>query len=307
MTPTAEILRELARPFPDKYVHKNPSGGGTYIKHHVIVQRLIQVFGRPPNFEKVEVIFGDVDAIAPNPEGKSDRAKEGRPALKNVVVGVVARLSIDVNGERWISEDEGDCEEPHNWKTDGQRLKDAMSDAYKRCAMRWGCGLHLWSQNEYFLHEQLSQSEPESPPGSKLPSPAPAETPVVGSPETASSGVPEGEPDAAGGQPPVASPPDVAKSESGSGPDSASSGSSEGGDVASFGEVAAADPSSGELIRLAVRDKRVFIGQLVTVAKNLAKERGIKVSMSSKTIFEQGDDFLDALVDRLELRQGSMA
>lgn len=171
------IIRLLSQPFPAKYVHENPSGGGSYIKHHVIEQRLIQVFGRPPNFELVEIVRGDVPAIEPNPNGKSKRAKEGSPALTNVVVGVIARLSVDVKGnslapdklitsdtpdssltsvDRWVAEEAGDCEEPHNWKTDGQRLKDAMSDAYKRCAMRWGCGLHLWSQKEYFLHESLS-------------------------------------------------------------------------------------------------------------------------------------------------------
>lgn len=161
------IMAQLSQPFPDGFVHKNPSGGGSYVKHHVVNQRLIQVFGRPPNFERVEIIFGDVDAIEPNPDGKSERAKKGRPALKGVVVGVVARLSIAVDGEPWIAEEAGDCEDPHNWTTDGQRLKDAMSDAYKRCAMRWGCGLHLWSQNEYFLFDQLSGEARPSQPTSK--------------------------------------------------------------------------------------------------------------------------------------------
>lgn len=170
-----DIIQQLSQPFPPKYIHSNPSGGGSYIKHHVIEQRLIQVFGRPPTFELVHVIRGDVAEILPNPNGTSKRAKEGAPALTNVVVGVIARLSVPVdctpspyigNGassiseplsELWVAEEAGDCEEPHNWKTDGARLKDAMSDAYKRCAMRWGCGLHLWSQGEYFLHDVLTR------------------------------------------------------------------------------------------------------------------------------------------------------
>jgi len=34
-------------------------------------------------------------------------------------------------------------------------MKDAASDALKRCAMRAGLGLHLWSQKKYILHNTL--------------------------------------------------------------------------------------------------------------------------------------------------------
>ena len=41
-------------------------------------------------------------------------------------------------------------------------MKDAMSDAIKRCAMALGVGLHLWSQmgdqDEYFLDKQLAKN-----------------------------------------------------------------------------------------------------------------------------------------------------
>ena len=151
-------LRELARPFPDKFVHKNPSGGGDYVKHHVVNQRLIQVLGKPPDFSLVEIVRGDVAAKPPDPQGKSKRAREGSPPLSDVVVGVVARLTVDLDGETHIYEEAGDCEDPHNWPHDGGRLKDAMSDAYKRCAMRLGCGLHLWSQDEYFLFNELAEA-----------------------------------------------------------------------------------------------------------------------------------------------------
>ena len=40
-------------------------------------------------------------------------------------------------------------------------MKDAISDAVKRCAMALGIGLHLWSQfdgeSEYFLDKQLEK------------------------------------------------------------------------------------------------------------------------------------------------------
>lgn len=150
-------LRELARPFPDNYVHTNPSGGGSYVKHHVVVQRLLQIVGHY-DFELVQIVRGDVAAIPPNPNASSKRGKEGAPALTNSVVGAVCRLTVTYDGETSRIEDVGDCEEPHNWKTDGARLKDAMSDAIKRCAARIGLGLHLWSQDEYFLPDELDRT-----------------------------------------------------------------------------------------------------------------------------------------------------
>ena len=40
-------------------------------------------------------------------------------------------------------------------------MKDAVSDAVKRCAMAIGCGLHLWARfenkSEYFLDQQLAK------------------------------------------------------------------------------------------------------------------------------------------------------
>lgn len=152
-------MAELARPFPDRLVHTNPAGGGSYIKHHVIEQRLIQVLGIPPHFTLVEIVRGNVAAIQPNPQANSKRAKEGRPELVNVVVAVIARMQASIDSETVIVDEAGDCESPHNWDTDGQRLKDAFSDAYKRCAMRLGCALHLWSQEEYFLFDKLSQEQ----------------------------------------------------------------------------------------------------------------------------------------------------
>ena len=153
-------LRDLAEPFPAKYVRTNPSGGGSYVTHSVVVQRLLMVVG-PYDFTISEVIRGDVPAIPADPGGKSKRAKEGRPALSGAAVGVVGRLSCVVDGERVTVEDVGDCEDPHNWPHDGARLKDATSDAIKRCAARLGLGLHLWAQDDYFLDKRLD-ADPET-------------------------------------------------------------------------------------------------------------------------------------------------
>jgi hypothetical protein len=155
-------LTKLVYPFPQKVVHTNPSGGGSYVAHHVVEQRLLDVLGVPPETEVAEVIRGWVAPISPNPQGSSKRQKEGRPELKDAVVGVLLIMSVRLNGENVSVVEAGDCEDPHNWSTDGQRLKDAMSDAYKRCAMRLGVGLHLWSGDDFYLFEKLSKQDADA-------------------------------------------------------------------------------------------------------------------------------------------------
>ena len=70
-------------------------------------------------------------------------------------------MTVEIDGELVTVEEVGDVEQPFNWKSDGARLKDAVSDAVKRCAMAFGVGLHLWSQyegqSEYFLDKQLEK------------------------------------------------------------------------------------------------------------------------------------------------------
>jgi len=151
-------LERLARPFPARLIHSNPSGGGSYVKHSVVTEKLLAVVG-PFDFELVEVIRGDVEGTPANSTGTSARAKRGTPALVGCVVGAVCRLSVDVDGRRTRVEEVGDCESPHNWPHDGARLKDAMSDALKRCAMRLGVTLHLWSGDEFTLYKQLGEQK----------------------------------------------------------------------------------------------------------------------------------------------------
>jgi hypothetical protein len=161
----AEQLRDLTKllhPFPEKVIHRNPSGGGSYVKHSTVQQRIMDVLG-VVDFELVQIVRGDVAGRDPNPSGKSDRARKGTPALIGSVVGVVARLTATIDGQRVVVEEAGDCEEPHNWPHDGARMKDAMSDAYKRCAMRLGVGLHLWSQDDFYLAEKMLKQDRERP------------------------------------------------------------------------------------------------------------------------------------------------
>jgi hypothetical protein len=130
-------LYELSRRFPDKFVHDNPSGYGDYIQHSVIRQRLLSVLGAYST-DVVETIYDD-----------------------GIVTGVILKLTCVIDGTEVSIVEVGDVEKPSNWKTNGARMKDAMSDAIKRCAMALGVGLHLWSQingqDEYFLDKQLEK------------------------------------------------------------------------------------------------------------------------------------------------------
>lgn len=151
-------LTKLLHPFPAAMIERNPSGGGTYVSHPVVEQRMLDVLGSVTT-EMVEIVRGSVAGRAPNPNGKSARAKAGTPDLPNAVVGVVLRMTAVIDGRTVVVEEVGDCEEPHNWPHDGARAKDAFSDAYKRCAMRLGVGLHLWAQEHFYLGQKLMDQD----------------------------------------------------------------------------------------------------------------------------------------------------
>ena len=146
---------ELARPFSGKYVKTKPgSSGAAYVEHSDITQRLLQVVG-PYGWELVETIRGDV----PEQTRKRKGQEATLPALAGVVVGGVWRMTVTVDGVVAVVEEVGEVEHPHNHSTDGSRLKFAASDAFKRCAMRLGLGLHLWCGDHYFLDKALAQGD----------------------------------------------------------------------------------------------------------------------------------------------------
>jgi hypothetical protein len=128
MTYSPQVV-EMSRPFPSKYI-SDDGRGNDYVRHDIVLQRLIQIFGRPP---KIEVLRELYDA--------------------EKLTGVVMRLTVP--GFDPV-EEAGEADNPQS-KTNGARAKDACSDAIKRCAMRLGLGLHLWSQQNYFLHEVLTR------------------------------------------------------------------------------------------------------------------------------------------------------
>ena len=130
----------LVKPFRQSLIRQNPTGFGDYVPHSAYVERMLYV--GPYNFEIVEVLRGEY----------TDKAK----LTQTGVVGCLARLSAEVDGVERTVVEVGDCERPDNWPHDGARLKDAASDAFKRCCMRgFGLGLHLYSQGDFALYDAL--------------------------------------------------------------------------------------------------------------------------------------------------------
>ena len=132
-------LYQLSVPFPDSLVRKAPSGKfGDYVPHSTITERLLSIVG-PFDMRVTDIIYGPGDHLE----------------------GIVLEMTFMIDGQRVTIQEAGDCEQPDNWKTQGARLKDAISDGVKRCSMRVGLGLHLWSGGDYFLQTQLGKDHPE--------------------------------------------------------------------------------------------------------------------------------------------------
>ena len=120
-----ETHKKLIKDFPKNVVQPAPKGKfGSYVPHHLYTQRLVDVVGGKYNFFVKEVI----------------RDKD------NAVVGAVCVLEIEGLGRM---EEVGDVDLTQiNRKqgiTESEILKLAVSDGLKRCCMRFGIGLELWT------------------------------------------------------------------------------------------------------------------------------------------------------------------
>lgn len=130
-------LQALTTPFAGRFIKKAPKGKhGDYVSHDVINQKALAIVG-PHSFEVVELI--------------RDNDK---------VVGVLGRLTVTVDGREVVITEVGDEEHPDS-SNSASNAKKAASDAYKRCWMRLGLGLHLWSQEDYELPQMITHYEKE--------------------------------------------------------------------------------------------------------------------------------------------------
>lgn len=149
-------LRALAEPFPPKLVKEPPAGKhGSYVSHSTVNERALSIVG-PFSFEVVKVIYGPAFSRTVNKGQSNERTYEEREA----VVGCLGKLTVEIDGREVVITEAGDVEGAAA-QEDGANLKEASSDAFKRCWMRVGLGLHLWSQEDFFLTTQLDKDEKE--------------------------------------------------------------------------------------------------------------------------------------------------
>jgi hypothetical protein len=143
-------LRQLAEPFPQALVKAPPAGKyGSYVGHSTVNERALSIVG-PFSFEIIDVIRGHAHEVTVKKGKPDERVYPARDA----VVGCLAALTVEVDGRQIRIVEAGDVEGAAA-QEDGANLKEASSDAFKRCWMRTGLGLHLWSQADYFLANQL--------------------------------------------------------------------------------------------------------------------------------------------------------
>ena len=131
-------LSDLAKPFTSLVKSGSDAGKfGDYVEHSAVNQRLLAHLV-PFDQSIVEIVY-DV-----------------HPDLGQVCTGVILELTLYIDGEQIKVQEVGDVEHPfRKGRTNGDRLKMAVSDALKRCAMRVGLGLHLYAQDDYFLDKLL--------------------------------------------------------------------------------------------------------------------------------------------------------
>ena len=150
MTPdTIKALKAVAVPFANRFIKSAPQGkSGEYVPHDIVNQKALAIFGFH-TFEIIELIRGDVPAWVDKKTGEVRRA-----ARPDGVVGVRARLTVEIDGKT-VSIVEVGSEDNPQLENDADNAKKAASDAYKRCWMRMGLGLHLWSGSDYELPKML--------------------------------------------------------------------------------------------------------------------------------------------------------
>lgn len=150
----SEQLYELSRPFPAHLVKAPPKGKyGDYVPHSSVTERLLSIVG-PFDFEVVDLIRGYAR------EYKNKQGDLVYPERAGAVVGTLCRMTVTIDGRQTTVTEVGTEDNPH-MHSDAESAKNAASDGLKRCAMRLGLGLHLWSQSDYFLEKQLAKGRGE--------------------------------------------------------------------------------------------------------------------------------------------------
>ena len=173
-------LHRLSKPFPKAFVASKD--GADYVNHAIVQQRLLGSVG-PFSMRVDHVIRGPFDEKV---TGRNEKRRTW-PARDNAVVGVVLTCTFTIDGETVEVSEVGTPEGYYMADHDGDRLKKAMSDALKRCAMRVGVGLDLWSKGTYVLPTMLEKDTGDAEQDAPAPdhdAPDPDDVPDGVDPET---------------------------------------------------------------------------------------------------------------------------
>ena len=141
-----ETHKKLTANFPKSVVKKAPQGKyGDYVPHHIYTKRLVDVVGGKYNF--TYDIIRDKD---------------------NAVVGAKCTLEIDDLG---TVQEVGDVDRHALARnlTESEILKLAVSDGIKRCCMRFGIGLELWTGDTTEEEHYAGVMQPVAEPPKKKP------------------------------------------------------------------------------------------------------------------------------------------
>jgi hypothetical protein len=138
-----ETQKKLTKDFPKSVVKKAPQGKfGDYVPHHIYTQRLVDVIGGGYDFTFEET-----------------RDKDG------AIIGAKCRLYIKSSDQTIEEVGDVDMNAVKRNITESEILKLAVSDGIKRCCMRLGIGLELWTggatEEEHYSTPQVEVSKPK--------------------------------------------------------------------------------------------------------------------------------------------------
>ncbi len=118
-----ETQKKLTKNFPKEVVKKAPKGKyGDYVPHHLYTQRLVDVI--PGGYDYTYEVVRGAD---------------------NSIIGAKCKLYIKSTDQTIEEVGDVDVNAVNRNITESELLKLAVSDGIKRCCMRLGIGLELWT------------------------------------------------------------------------------------------------------------------------------------------------------------------
>ena len=142
---------QISKPWNKTFVKKVNKGFGDidYVEHTQVTQKLIALI------PDLDITTSDI---------VYDKIEDVNGVSRSFVTGIKVTLTGTVDGKLITREDYGMCDKPffhdnpnkvHN---NGQRAKECVSDAIKRCAMRFGVGIELYDTDAW-LSSYLEKTE----------------------------------------------------------------------------------------------------------------------------------------------------